>query len=553
MRLTRRTWTMVALGFVVSACGGNDNGETEDTTEDVEIFVPDLVPVDLNDPETEVVDVDTYEPPKPGEFGYTCTESLDCNVGWCIQIADGRICTRECLDEACPTGFECRLAPGTDALRICLPKFNNLCDPCRETGDCNDPGTLGNYCLSYGANGRFCGGACNADPDCPESYVCRNVPVGGGAEAKQCVPADGADCKCSPLAKQLQKATTCFNENNNGKCEGTRFCLQSGLSMCDAKTPFPESCNGLDDNCNGITDEFPPDYVCELTNDIGTCPGVGACIDGQESCNGTFAKLDNNCDGIDDDCDGETDEEACNDGNDCTKDSCSVGAGGQLICNHVNDNTRLCDDGSVCTQVDKCQDGQCVGFNPLVCDDGNQCTTNVCDPVAGCLTSFNTNPCEDGNPCTVNDRCNQGVCVSGGPNTCDDGNSCTRDSCQPGVGCVNQVDDNLSCNIPGLAQCKQPKCQAGQCVAINRDNVGCTTSNGDCPQGTCQGGSCRVNLPQSCGYDPDFFCLPEQPGTCNANGSCSPVGSVPGCVCSGCNGFCLCCPAFPIFSVCVPF
>ena len=69
----------------------------------------------------------------------------------------------------------------------------------------------------------------------------------------------------------------CEQSNDFGTCQGTRFCLQSGLSSCDAAEPFPESCNKLDDNCNGATDDFPPDYVCQVTNEFGSCPGAGSC------------------------------------------------------------------------------------------------------------------------------------------------------------------------------------------------------------------------------------------------------------------------------------
>ena len=522
------TWTcLVSLGLAVGACGSDaEQGSADgDTQGDIEIFLPDLVQVDLVE-ETATSDVvEVVEPPKPGELGYACDEALDCNSGWCVQTANGRQCTQTCI-EACPSGYECREAPGVDAVFICAPKFLNLCDPCREAADCNAPATAGNYCLAYGANGRFCGSKCNTDPDCPGGYVCRNVPVGGGEEAKQCVPVDGAECTCSPFAKQLQKATVCFDENANGKCEGTRFCLQSGLSLCDAATFFPESCNGLDDNCNSVTDEFPPNYVCEITNDIGSCPGRGTCVEGVETCEGNAAKLDNNCDGIDDDCDGETDEEACNDGNACTNDLCATGAGGELICTHTNNNTSLCDDGSVCTQVDKCQDGQCVGFNPLNCADANPCTTEVCDPVVGCLTSFNTAACEDGNPCTVNDACNQGVCVSGGPTNCNDNNPCTDDACVPGVGCQNGVDDTNSCSLAGIPQCKQSKCVGGSCSAVDLNGVGCQVgSHATCKFGLCNGGTCVPNSNNS-----NIGCNDDD--GCTINDKCT------GFTCSGEDKFC---------------
>ena len=160
----------IGLSVLVGACGGDDkqSGQTEVDTavEDAEVFVPDVAEdsaadsaIDTTADTTPAVDT---RPPEPGEFGYTCDENLDCNSGWCIQTSSGRQCTRTCLD-TCPTGYDCREAPGTDATFVCLPRFINLCDPCRETADCNQAGQSGNYGLAYGEEGRFCGAACDQD------------------------------------------------------------------------------------------------------------------------------------------------------------------------------------------------------------------------------------------------------------------------------------------------------------------------------------------------------------------------------------------------------
>ena len=62
------------------------------------------------------------------------------------------------------------------------------------------------------------------------------------------------------------------------------------------------------------------------------------------------------CDGLDNDCDGTTDNTAnCEDGNSCTVDTCDGGK-----CKHTNEiDDTLCEDGDSCTTPDKCAGGVC--------------------------------------------------------------------------------------------------------------------------------------------------------------------------------------------------
>jgi len=569
-------WLAVGL-IALGACGDDSqSGVVEDTGgDDTGVFVPD-VPIavpdtagDSGDPEDTSLQVDTAEPPKPGEFGYTCDRNDECNSGWCVQTADGRKCTRTCIVD-CPDEWECRESPGVDPILICMPKFVNLCDPCKETSECNAPGQSGNYCLRYGEKGRFCGAACGEDTDCPGGYVCRLVPVGGGGEATQCVPADNADCKCSGLAKALQKSTICYIENEHGRCEGERFCTQSGLNHCDARTPFPESCNGIDDNCNGETDEFPPDYLCFNENEHGSCPGQGVCVDGVETCSGQIPGPEV-CDGIDNNCNGETDEGLCDDGNPCTLNYCQSDG----TCQSTPLSGVECDDGNVCTQVDLCQDGVCVGFNPMACGDGNPCYNWTCDPAVGCLSSFaNGASCEDGNPCTVGDTCNNGVCVAGSWDTCNDGNSCTTGQCISGQGCtytpltgnpcggagtgqcqVGQCSNGICLGLPtneggtctpssSIGQCQVGACRSGQCQVENRPSgSGCTAPSSKCPTGQCSSGTCLSTPGVACTtrYSVDLCQSIDVTGTCAANGDCNVTQPPPGYTCPGCQGICLVC------------
>ena len=69
------------------------------------------------------------------------------------------------------------------------------------------------------------------------------------------------------------------------------------------------------------------------------------------------------CNGIDDNCDGDVDEDACDDGNPCTDDGCTPKSGCTFY-----PNQEFCDDGTLCTTNDKCLQGQCKG-DVLECDE----------------------------------------------------------------------------------------------------------------------------------------------------------------------------------------
>lgn len=123
-----------------------------------------------------------------------------------------------------------------------------------------------------------------------------------------------------------------------------------------------------------------------------------------------------------------------------------------------------CDDGSVCTLVDQCVDGECVGGETSDCDDGDQCTQDNCHPTDGCSHMPTDGPCDDGKACTEGDFCQDGACESGDKLECDDDNPCTDDGCSSLDGCVYSpnskfCDDGNGCT--GGDMCVGGACEPG--------------------------------------------------------------------------------------------
>lgn len=139
----------------------------------------------------------------------------------------------------------------------------------------------------------------------------------------------------------------------------------------------------------------------------GRCAsGSFACAEGVLSCAPTNPPEPESCDGIDTDCDGVDDENeaglCADDGNPCSEPRCLNGSCGfQPVANGA-----ACDDGNPCTTGDVCSDGVCTG-RPAACNDGNECTVDSCG-AHGCAFF----PVAEGTPCGGGfGVCRFGTCV----------------------------------------------------------------------------------------------------------------------------------------------
>jgi hypothetical protein len=89
------------------------------------------------------------------------------------------------------------------------------------------------------------------------------------------------------------------------------------------------------------------------------------------------------------------------------------------------------------------------------CDDGNPCTTDSCTIVSGACVHLpldDNSGCSDGNACNGAESCLAGLCVPGLPLVCVDVNECTIDTCVPATGCSFTANVGASCNL-GAGAC----------------------------------------------------------------------------------------------------
>ena len=418
-------------------------------------------------------------------------------------------------------------------------------------------------------------------------------------------PQVGADCETGVQQCPTGATQDCYTRDPatlaHGECrQGWQTCKNGFWSACkDMIGPFPEVCDGLDNNCNGQIDEGNPGGGgdCQVVGERGECKaGMVTCVSGRLTCLGLKAPQSEVCDGLDNDCDGVADDGlpmlTCGKG-ECFRmtpscqsavpATCEPGTPSPEVADFKdNDCDGIVDNGFDCRRPDGGQGypRSCYSFSTRTADGGVRAPTLPCGPGTqlcqadagwgACLGETGPRPevCDgEDNDCDGQvdenaeigwDRCGKGgclvftqLCAGGTPVTC------TPLSQRPELcnglddNCDGTIDEGCNCRLGDTHGCYTAPiftrdagvCHPGARECVNGEFSACqgevTPSQEWCDtqDNDCDGvvDNACTPLPPDAGPVPDAGPAEEDAGGAADGGTGEPVKK-PGCGCTGSPG-----------------
>ncbi len=425
---------------------------------------------------------------------------------------------------------------------------NGLDDDCDGMNDESNPD-----------GGRLCGesvGAC---------VLGREVCTGGalvctGGTDPVMELCNGLDDDCDGSIDEMNPEGGGACGNTTGACSAGTFTCLGGVLVCEGATgPALETCNAVDDDCDGMTDEGNPGGGSTCGTDVGAClPGTRQCVSGSLQCVGETMGSTESCNNIDDDCDGSIDEMnpggggACGIATGACMEGSEVCVGGTLVCQGgtgpASETCNMADDdcdGSTDEDFDFDNDLNNCGFCGNTCSFPNgiaQCVTGTCTLI-GCETGFVNENGISGDGCEyMCDFLGAEIC-NGGDDDCDlaidEGLTPPSNFCNPNGVCSTTSATcggaaGWECNYPGTFETPEVSCDGldNDCNGFTDDafpllGTSCTNGIGACQTSgvfvctaamdavECNAPMAGMGSPEACN-DSDDDCdgmIDENPGT----------------------------------------
>ena len=182
--------------------------------------------------------------------------------------------------------------------------------------------------------------------------------------------------------------------------EGTTACLTGKLVCIQTMQPGFEICNGKDDNCNGQVDEWNPGggEFCKTVKQGVCASGKVVCQNSILTCVSNLQPTNEACNGLDDNCNGQTDEGNPGGGGSCQTGKQGVCASGKWVCQNsaltCAQNTQPASE--LCNNLDDNCDGQTDEDNP---EGGQPCSTGKSG-----ICAEGTINCQNGTPICIQNQ-----------------------------------------------------------------------------------------------------------------------------------------------------
>ncbi|MCD6496289.1 MAG: hypothetical protein J7K54_03395 [Candidatus Aenigmarchaeota archaeon] len=279
----------------------------------------------------------------------------------------------------------------------------------------------------------------------PSTEICDGLDNDCDGQTDEDFPTLGDVCSVGIGACQSNGHIVCTTDGSGVECDAV------------AGTPQTETCNGLDDDCDGAVDDNLTPPPCELQTGVcygstKTCAGVSgwsAC--GPSDYGADYEQTETRCDGLDNDCDGQTDEDCGNQSVICIVDADHDGFGTMTGATVVApDGSCDAEDGESTTSND-CNDAD-AAINPGAAEVCGDAVDNDCDGQIdeedglGCFV-FYPDADNDGYGAFYNSKClcsPTGIYSATTPGDCNDENADINPGAQESC---NGIDDDCDAEI----------------------------------------------------------------------------------------------------------